>query len=278
MKDFLTIVYFHLKLFAQNSYFRTIVFVTTISYVMIQHVAAYAVYDLANPNIWLRAGIIGTWAAGTLTAGVIPFQKYQGTLPYVLDSRSRRGDAFSLSTLIIPAACFGLLAFPISFLTSVLLGINVVNGHFFALLFGILGLWASVILLNFVVAGTFVLTPNAMLYEGLLMAPILIGSGIYQIPGQWGRTVQVFGWFLPMTTPVKLILHPTTVTGVDLLQFMIISIVWLALVKSLLNYCMKKVRLVGGMGGCNVKVRDTIPTLFSKLSDFFDYLYCRTIL
>ncbi len=57
MKDFLTIVYFHLKLFAQNSYFRTIVFVTTISYVMIQYVAAYAVHDLANPNIWLRAGI-----------------------------------------------------------------------------------------------------------------------------------------------------------------------------------------------------------------------------
>lgn len=247
MIDFFNATLFHLRLFALNSYFRTIVFVTTISYVLVQYVAAYAANDLSNPSIWLRAGIIGTWATGTSAAGVIPFQKHQGTLPYILDSR--KGDAFSLSTLIIPAACFGLLSFPISFLTSLLLGINVLSSHWFVLIIAAVLLWFSVILLDFVVAGIFVLTPNAMLYEGLLMAPILIGSGIYQVSGQFGIAVQIFGYFLPMTTPVKLILHPTNVTNIDFMQFIVVSIIWLMLAKALLNYSMKKVRLYGEMEG-----------------------------
>ncbi|WP_220739420.1 multidrug ABC transporter permease [Leuconostoc miyukkimchii] len=245
MKDFFDVVWFHLKLFAKNSYFRTIVFVTTISYVLIQYVAAYAVQDLGNKTIWLRAGIIGTWAAGTSAAGVIPFQRAQGTLAYILDSR--RGEAFSLSTLIIPAACFGLLSFPISFITSYVLGIDVSSSNWFLLILGIFSLWFSVIILDFVVAGIFVLTPNAMLYEGLLMAPILIGSGIYSMPGKWDTIVKILGLLLPMTTPVKLILNPNTITYVDLAQMLVCSIIWLIVAKALLTFCLKKVRISGDM-------------------------------
>lgn len=245
MRDFFDVVWFHLKLFAKNSYFRTIVFVTTISFVLVQYVAAYAVQDLGNKTIWLRAGIIGTWAAGTSAAGVIPFQRAQGTLGYILDSR--KGDAFSLSTLIIPAACFGLLSFPIAFVTSYALGIDVSSSNWLLLMLGILSLWFSVILLDFVVAGSFVLTPNAFLYEGILMAPILIGAGIYKLPGKWDTMINATGYVLPMTTPVKLILNPTTVTYIDLIQMIVCSIIWLVIAKLLLVFCLKKVRINGDM-------------------------------
>lgn len=247
MKDFFDAIWFHLKLFVQNSYFRTIVFVTTISYVLIQYVAAYAAHDLVNKTIWLRAGIIGTWSAGTSAAGVIPFQRAQGTLAYILDSR--KGEVFSLSSLIIPAACFGLLSFPISFITSYILGINISSSNWFFLILGIISLWFSVIILDFVVAGTFVLTPNAFLYEGLLMAPILIGSGIYNIPGKWGTFISSFGSLLPMTTPVKLILDPNSVTYIDVAQMVVCSSIWLIISKLLLAFCLKKVRIRGDMEG-----------------------------
>ena len=244
MLDFITLSWFHLKIFAMNSYFRTIVFVTTISYVLIQYVAAYAVNGLNDRNIWLRAGIIGVWATGTSAAGVISYQRAQGTLAYILDSV--KGEATSLATLIIPAASFGLLAFPISFISSTVLGINTFVGGW-TLVIGIVLLWLSVILLDFVVAGLFVLTPNAMLYEGLLLVPVLIGSGLYDMPERWGKVVEIIGWFLPMSTPIKLILHPETLSFLNFAQMVIITGIWLFSARILLKTSLKRLRITGDM-------------------------------
>ncbi|MDI6667587.1 multidrug ABC transporter permease [Leuconostoc falkenbergense] len=244
MIDFMTLTWFHLKLFAQNSYFRTIVFVTTIGHVLMQYVAANAVHDLGNQMIWLRAGIIGTWAAGTSAAGVIPYQRAQGTMAYVLDTS--KGESVSLATLIIPAACFGLLAFPVAWLASFVLGINT-TGISWMLGLGVITLWLSVILLDFVVAGLFVLTPNAMLYESLLLVPILIGAGIYTVPQRYQMVVEVLRLFLPMATPVKLILQPQLVTGFDVLQMLIFSLVWLFLAHFLLKISLQRLRVTGDM-------------------------------
>jgi ABC-2 type transport system permease protein len=244
MIDFMTLTWFHLKLFAQNSYFRTIVFVTTIGYVLMQYVAANAVHDLGNQTIWVRAGIIGTWAAGTSAAGVIPYQRAQGTLAYILDTT--KGEAISLATLIIPAACFGLLAFPVAWLTSLVLGVST-TGITWILGLGVITLWLSVILLDFVVAGLFVLTPNAMLYESLLLIPILIGAGIYTVPQRYQMVVEVLGLFLPMATPVKMILQPNLVTGIDVLQMLILSVVWLIMAHFLLKISLRRLRVTGDM-------------------------------
>ncbi|MDR2660855.1 MAG: multidrug ABC transporter permease [Lactobacillaceae bacterium] len=244
MTDFITLSWFHLKIFATNSYFRTIVFVTTISYVLIQYVAAYSVNGLNDKNIWLRAGIIGIWSAGTSAAGVISYQRFQGTLAYILDSI--KTESVSLATLIMPAASFGLLAFPIAFISSTILGINI-SGISWLLVLGVILLWFSVILLDFVVAGLFVLTPNAFLYEGLLLVPVLIGSGLYDLPNKYTYIVEILSYFLPMNTPIKLILHPEQVSIINFIQMIFIAIVWLVLARFLLKLSLKRLRVTGDM-------------------------------
>jgi ABC-2 type transport system permease protein len=244
MMDFMALAWFHLKIFATNSYFRTVVLVTTVSYVLMQYVAAYAVNGLNDHNIWLRAGIIGVWAAGTSAAGVIPYQRAQGTLAYILDSV--KSESVSLATLIIPAASFGLLAFPIAFISSTMLGISTFGGGW-SLLLGMILLWLSVVLLDFVVAGIFVLTPNAMLYEGLLLVPVLIGSGLYDMPQKYAQLVAIIGYFLPMSTPVKLILHPQEVSVINFVQMIVSAVIWLFLARVLLKISLKRLRITGDM-------------------------------
>ena len=151
-----------------------------------------------------------------------------------------------MATLIIPAASFGLLAFPISFISSTVLGINTFGGGW-TLVIGIVLLWLSVILLDFVVAGLFVLTPNAMLYEGLLLVPVLIGSGLYDMPERWGKVVEIIGWFLPMSTPIKLILHPETLSFLNFAQMVIITGIWLFSARILLKTSLKRLRITGDM-------------------------------
>ena len=133
-----------------------------------------------------------------------------------------------------------------AWLTSLVLGVST-TGITWILGLGVITLWLSVILLDFVVAGLFVLTPNAMLYESLLLIPILVGAGIYTVPQRYQMVVEVLGLFLPMATPVKMILQPNLVTGIDVLQMLILSVVWLIMAHFLLKISLRRLRVTGDM-------------------------------
>ncbi|HEY4399783.1 MAG TPA: multidrug ABC transporter permease [Lactobacillaceae bacterium] len=201
MLDFLGLVGFHLRLFMKNSYFVTLVVTSTISALSVQYLAAYAVQDLSDNTMWLRAGMIGLWASGTSAAGAIVFQRFQGTLAYVLDNL--KGDYLAILTLLMPAASFGLLAFPLSAGLALLLGIQV---HVTVVsVVGVLLLWLAVIVIDLVVAGIFVLTINAFVYEGLLLVPVMILGGVLRVPANWQPVLGIFEWVLPVGSAVQMI-------------------------------------------------------------------------
>lgn len=50
-----------------------------------------------------------------------------------------------------------------------------------------------------------------------------------------------------MATPVKLILQPQLVTGFDVLQMLILSLVWLFLAHFLLKISLQRLRVTGDM-------------------------------
>lgn len=205
MQKFFSLCWFHLRLFAKNGYFFGSMFCNTLSIFLLQYISGYASGNLADPNIWLRAGIFGMWTCATTAAGSIGFQRFQGTLPYLLNNAT--SDFTSLSALIVPSASFGLLSFPISWFVATILGLNT---QFTSLevLTSIVLLWIGAVILDFGIAAFFVLTPNALVYEELILIPLMLLSGLFPLPDAFQGVVQWFTWLLPISAPIQLLLEP----------------------------------------------------------------------
>lgn len=77
MSRFISLVWFHLKVYAQNSYFINLMLTSTLSLFFIEYIGQYALSGELTDTIWLRASIFGLWASGTTAAGSIGFQRFQ---------------------------------------------------------------------------------------------------------------------------------------------------------------------------------------------------------
>lgn len=192
---------FHLGSFLRTSYFVQLLITSTVSILILQAIGATA-FGTSTSALWLRAGMVGTWSVATVAAGLVGFQRFQGTLPHLL--MTSRKPAATLAPLIASAASFGLLAFPLGWLVSVVLRLDptVPTG---ASILGMLLFWVGCLAISCTVAGVFVLTPNAMTYEGLLVVPLILLSGVFGMPAglpEWMRAVL---YALPTTGAADLI-------------------------------------------------------------------------
>ena len=82
--------------------------------------------------------------------------------------------------------------------------------------------------LSLVIAALFVLTPNAIQYEGLLLVPVLVVSGIVftsTTPPAW---LAVVSRFLPLSVPFELLLGRAT-SAVVLCAWLVCTAAWLGL-------------------------------------------------
>ncbi len=194
------LVYYHWKIYSRNSYFVTLLMSTTISFTSIEFVLA-SIYnsDLVN-NIWLTGGVFGFWNLCVTSAGSINFQKRQQTLTYLLNNEV--SDIESILALLIAPSTFGLLAFPISYVYSIILGNyppEITVSSFVALLL----LYIGGIILSLQIASVFILTKNAIIYEKLLVVPILIISGLLVLPNNLSDYLQIFEYIIPISIPIK---------------------------------------------------------------------------
>lgn len=223
MRKFFSLSVFHLRLFARNGYFFWLMVSTTVSVLLLQYVASYAAGSAADETIWLRAGIFGLWSCATTAAGAIGFQRFQGTLPYLLNNVT--SDAVSLAALIVPASSFGLLSFPLSWLAAKALGITTTIALQIVTV-TVLMLWIGAIILDFGIAALFVFTPNAIVYEDLITIPILLAAGLFGSPPFLQNAVFFLRWILPIAVPIQILLGDDF-TAFSLLQFSVSSIFWL---------------------------------------------------
>ena len=82
--------------------------------------------------------------------------------------------------------------------------------------------------LSLVIAAMFVLTPNAIQYEGLLLVPVFVASGIVftsTTPPVWLATVSRF---LPLSVPFELLLGRVTSVAA-LVGWLVCAAAWLGL-------------------------------------------------
>lgn len=200
---FISICFFHFRTLLRNSYFVTLLITSTLSVVLLQYIVLYSSNSTTDSIIWLRSGIFGMWSIAVTSAGIIGFQRYQGTLPYLLNNQI--SDQVSMFGLVISTTHLGILAFPLSYLFTLLLGIDNMSITPIMML-AIFLLYIGCAIMSFLIAFIFVLTKNAIIYEPLITIPVLIVSGIFSLGNTIDRFMSVFAWLIPIASPIKLIL------------------------------------------------------------------------
>ena len=216
--------WFHLRLFGRNTYFVQLLATSTVSILLLQIVAARTSPGAGVESAWLRAGLVGTWSVATVAAGLIGFQRFQGTLVHLMMAPSR--PARVVMPLVASAATFGLLAFPLAGISSWALGRGPHVTSWPALSIGVALFWVACLSLACTVSALFVLTPNAMTYEALLVIPLVLVSGVFGLPEGLPRGLEAVSFVFPTTPAVRLVLEP----GANLVPYSIVtaagSVLW----------------------------------------------------
>ncbi len=112
--------------------------------------------------------------------------------------------------MVSAAALFGLLAFPTAWLTWAVLNWDVTFTpwrRLLALVGAQLAFFVACLVVSYVVAGIFVLTPNAITYEGLLLIPVLIVSGIVFTDTAMPTWLAWLGRGLPLSSAYRMLVH-----------------------------------------------------------------------
>ncbi|WP_125762264.1 multidrug ABC transporter permease [Companilactobacillus hulinensis] len=218
---FLRLFWFHFKLYATNQYFLWLTISSTVSLFLLQFVAAYVTHNLNDPALWLRSGVFGLWSSATTAAGCIGFQRFQGTLPYIINTGI--DNRISLVALLLPASSFGLLAFPISYIMAIVLGVAHSNISI-NLIMIILALWIAAALMDLLIAAFFLLTTNAIVYEELVTIPLLLVSGLFSSAPILRPILTPFQWLIPISVPIHTLLNQTD--NFNLGAFFVSCILW----------------------------------------------------
>lgn len=233
--SFIKLALFQVRLYIKNTYFVNLVIIETTTMLLYEYLAHY-VLQTYDGKEWLIAGVMGTWASCTTSAGALDFQRFQGTLPYLLNTGVAR-EKVLLATLI-PASVYGLIAFPLAGLEAWLLKMPV-NYLDFQLLVGIILLWIAAAVLSYFISLFFVLSKNAIVYEQLLLLPILFLSGLLSIPEAIRTSIKPFQMLSPLTLPIRIIYHES-IQWNWIMSYILVVVVFGVLSKLMTNIVIKR--------------------------------------
>lgn len=236
----LSMSWFHVRLFARNTFFVQLLLSSTLSILALQVLALRGTPGSDGHDIWLRAGMVGAWTVCTVAAGIISFQRFQGTLVHLVLSPS--APSMVLMPVIASASIFGLAAFPLAALGSLVAGVTPGFPDWKTLTVGVLVYWLACLSISSVVAALFVLTPNAFTYEGLLAVPLILLSGVFgalPLPG-W---LSWLTWLLP-TTPAVAFLNGTATWAASLVT-LAVATAWFLVAHRALAIADRRARVDG---------------------------------
>lgn len=201
--------WFQIRQFVAVPYFIELMVITTVTTTIIQVLGAHAWGVLTPTQGWVRGGVIGMWTTTTCAAGIIGFERYKGTLAYLV--LAPIGALRTLACVVCSAAFFGLLALPLAWATWALTsgtlgGLELSVAGVGRLLLGIAALELGCVALSLVVASIFVLTPNAITYEGLLLVPVMIASGLLVTTNAMPSWMALSARLLPLRLPYEVLI------------------------------------------------------------------------
>ncbi|WP_317638008.1 multidrug ABC transporter permease [Lactobacillus xylocopicola] len=201
---FIRLFLFHLHDYLSDQYFVWLTITSTIGIFLLQYTIAYANKDLSNTMLWRQSGSFGMWTSCTTVAGCISFERYKGTLPYLMNSQY--DERASLITLLLPASSYGLFSFPIAFILAKVLGVSTGTLTINMLLIIFL-MWVACSVMGILIAAFLTLSPNAITYEALIGTPILLLAGLFGSSTLLAPLTRVSQWFIPLTAPIATLIH-----------------------------------------------------------------------
>ena len=208
MRRQLRMTWFHIRQFASVPYFLQLMALTTVTTTLVQFLAARAWGSITPTQGWVRGGVIGMWTTATCAAGIIGFERHKGTLVHLV--MAPVGALRSLAAVVSAAATAGSAALPLAWCTWAVLARSVSFTPLGPAALGRMAVGAAALLmgclaLSLVIAAVFVLTPNAIAYEGLLLVPVFIASGIV-VTSTVPPWLALLRRFLPLSVPFDLLL------------------------------------------------------------------------
>jgi ABC-2 type transport system permease protein len=232
----------------RNQFFiLTLVTATSSAYILL-----YSGNDNSSPlllkEISIQSSMFGTWSLGVTATGLIGYQRFQGTLIHLFNSKYK--PIWALSTLLISATVMGLVTFPITLIVSSFLEPNLhrlLTANDFLLWFMFI-LAAAVT--SSLLATLFLATPHAIIYEGVLAFPIIYLSGIFTSNTDQFRILSLASSCLPMYYPVQAMLEPSHLEGKFfpwIIFFILISTLWVFLLYFFLERVLVRSALNGKM-------------------------------
>lgn len=246
----LRLTWFQLREFVKVPYFVSLMLISTISVLVVQALAINAWGGQAWVA-WVRSGIIGMWTTSTVAAGILGFERFKGTLVHLVTARVNALQP--LAAVVSAASLFGLASFVVSALGWRLIWIRgeigwgepVVPISQFVLL--VILLWLTCLVVSFVVATVFVLTPNAITYEKLLVTPVFLLSGLVFTTSDMPGILLIFSRLIPISAPAQILLGqvPSSQIIPALISTAIVSICWLVAGYLLAKVALRKARQAG---------------------------------
>lgn len=175
---------FHLRMFAGNSYFAQLLFTSTLSIILMQWVASFAVGRGLPEEGRIRAGMMGTWVVCAVSTGLVGFQRFQGVLVHQVTSSI--GPLRALLPVVGSASVFAMLAFPVAYSAAVVVG----GGDLPSLTLRTVGaafiFWCAASSMALLLAAVFSHSPDALMYESLASTPLVLVSGVFGLPASMG--------------------------------------------------------------------------------------------
>lgn len=250
LKRQLRLTRFHIVEFLKVPYFPMLMVISALSVLATQALAFHAWGG--NPwNAWVRSGIIGMWTTSTAAAGILGFERYKGTLVYLVTSKI---NSFAPLIAVVSAASIsGILSFAVAWLGwgifSLTYPVNwgkpaITMSTFFA---AIVLLWIATLVVTLAIAGIFILTPNALVYEELLLIPVFIISGITFTSGELPGIISFLSLLIPISAPSQIILGmiPEERILTILTSGIIVTTIWLAIAYRIGKLALKRAQING---------------------------------
>lgn len=232
---------FHAKVYSKNSYFSVLLLTSTISIILIQHSLAYINKESITSEFWVIAGIFGFWNLCVTSAGALSFQRHQQTLMYLINNKV--SDIVSIVSLLIAPATFGLLAFPLSYFFTSLILLEAQELKIYYVV-AIALIYIAGIICSLLIASLFLLTKNAIIYERILIIPILFISGLMTTPDMGGGILGALKIFIPLSYPISYLKTGNSeYISMSFISFAISILIVVLLFKNIVDYSKKSALL-----------------------------------
>lgn len=233
---------FHISQLLRNGYFLQLALIPPVVFVVLRLMTR----TTDTTAIWADGTAAGMWTTSVAAVGIIGYQRAQGTLEYLV--RSPRPLAWTLSPLAIGCSILGMLSIPITALIVVFAqgGLYVAQPFSYVLSIALTLVACSVSALC--LSGLFVITRHAIVYEPVLVAPILLLSGAVVPFGQLGQPWQSVALLHPLTGAVALLREATEDTSFSafwLGQVSVTAIMLVVIASLILHTADKRVRVEG---------------------------------